>query len=49
MKNIMNLISFLWRMLIVGIVVNAGIWLAVKGVSLVFKGFGRLVNRTENI
>lgn len=42
MRNIKNLISFLWSMLIIGIVVNVGVYLAVKGVSMVFKGFGRL-------
>ena len=42
MRKIANLISFLWQMLVIGVVVNVGVWLAVKGVSMVFKGFGRI-------
>ena len=49
MKGLVKTLSFLWSMLIVGIVVNAGFWLATKGVGLVFAGFGRLTNRNKNV
>lgn len=46
MKGILNLVKFLWNLLVIGIVVNVGVWLAVKGVSMIWKSFGRL-NRKE--